>query len=208
MKFTNRRIANTILISTLLVASIASIGFSSWLIGNSDNDNKANINIDIGKIDSSASKYISKLNSTLDTSVSYCSEGFVSSGKIVTKTLILDTYFYFKPDLYYDVTNYSINPIFTFSFDFSNFIGDVILLNSVSFNYSTVIYQTLDANDLYFIDSSIYNKDNYLSKYQSSNIPFYFSMSFSYNGSSFSTEVYPSLKNSSISINISIGATI
>ena len=48
MKFTNRRIANTIIISTLLVASIASIGFSSWLIGN--NESKSDINVEVGDV--------------------------------------------------------------------------------------------------------------------------------------------------------------
>ena len=50
MKFTNRRIANTIIISTLLVASIASIGFSSWLIGGSNSDNEINIDTSIGSV--------------------------------------------------------------------------------------------------------------------------------------------------------------
>ena len=50
MKFTNRRIANTIIISTLLVASIASIGFSSWLIGGSNSDNEVNIDTSIGSV--------------------------------------------------------------------------------------------------------------------------------------------------------------
>lgn len=50
MKFTNRRIANTIIISTLLVASIASIGFSSWLIGGGDSNNKGDINVTFGDV--------------------------------------------------------------------------------------------------------------------------------------------------------------
>lgn len=48
MKFTNRRIANTIIISTLLVASIASIGFSSWILGNSNNE--VSIDTSIGSV--------------------------------------------------------------------------------------------------------------------------------------------------------------
>ena len=53
MKFTNRRIANTIIISTLLVASIASIGFSSWLIGK-ENSDSSNINASVGNIENNS----------------------------------------------------------------------------------------------------------------------------------------------------------
>ena len=51
MKFTNRRIANTIIISTLLVASIASIGFSSWLIeGGGVKEDNGVVDIEVGKV--------------------------------------------------------------------------------------------------------------------------------------------------------------
>ncbi len=51
MKFTNRRIANTIIISTLLVASIASIGFSSWLIeGGGVKEDNGVVYIEVGKV--------------------------------------------------------------------------------------------------------------------------------------------------------------
>ena len=53
MKFTNRRIANTIIISTLLVASIASIGFSSWLIGK-ENSDSSNINASVGNVENNS----------------------------------------------------------------------------------------------------------------------------------------------------------
>ena len=51
MKFTNRRIANTIIISTLLVASVASIGFSSWLIeGGGVKEDNGVVDIEVGKV--------------------------------------------------------------------------------------------------------------------------------------------------------------
>ena len=90
MKFTNRRIANTIIISTLLVASIASIGFSSWLIGN--NESKSDINVEVGDV----------LDFDYKSSVFYIknSEEGLSSYKIqdndVTSGMFFDTNFSLK----------------------------------------------------------------------------------------------------------------
>lgn len=82
MKFTNRRIANTIIISTLLVASIASIGFSSWLIegGGVKGDNGI-IDVEVGKFEDFTDCI------TIDESkdnggfipLYYCSTGFINS---------------------------------------------------------------------------------------------------------------------------------
>lgn len=99
MKFTNRKIANTILISSLLVASVASIGFSSWLIGNSEV--KSDINIDVGDmIDNNDLLMLDTtkgINNSGITCFGYCKDGFVNDNEIDINTGYL--YFYLKLDI-------------------------------------------------------------------------------------------------------------
>ena len=89
MKFTNRRIANTIIISTLLVASIASIGFSSWLIeGGGVKEDNGVVDIEVGKVGDFTDCV------TIDESkdnggfipLYYCSTGFINSSSSSTNT--------------------------------------------------------------------------------------------------------------------------
>lgn len=89
MKFTNRRIANTIIISTLLVASIASIGFSSWLIeGGEVKEDNGVVDIEVGKVGDFTDCV------TIDESkdnggyipLYYCSTGFINSSSSSTNT--------------------------------------------------------------------------------------------------------------------------
>ena len=99
MKFTNRRIANTIIISTLLVASIASIGFSSWLIGN--NEIKSDINVEVGDfIDNNNLLMLDTSKGVNNTGIEcfqYCKDGFVNDGELDLNIGYL--YFYLKLDI-------------------------------------------------------------------------------------------------------------
>lgn len=106
MKFTNRRIANTIIISTLLVASIASIGFSSWLIeGGGVKEDNGVVDIEVGKVGDFTDCV------TIDESkdnggfipLYYCSTGFINSSSSSTNTPTYQTsgniIFYLKMNL-------------------------------------------------------------------------------------------------------------
>ena len=106
MKFTNRRIANTIIISTLLVASIASIGFSSWLIeGGGVKEDNGVVDIEVGKVGDFTDCV------TIDESkdnggfipLYYCSTGFINSSSSSTNTPTYQTsgniIFYLKINL-------------------------------------------------------------------------------------------------------------
>ena len=98
MKFTNRRIANTIIISTLLVASIASIGFSSWLIGK-ENSDSSNINASIGEIKDTNYFVIGNINM-----FSLGPDGMVEDNTIVSLSTI-QAIFYINNSLAYSSSN-------------------------------------------------------------------------------------------------------
>ena len=98
MKFTNRRIANTIIISTLLVASIASIGFSSWLIGK-ENSDSSNINASVGNVENNSLFTIRVVNMfTLGP------DGLVEDYVIVSSSKI-EAVFYIDNALAYEFSN-------------------------------------------------------------------------------------------------------
>ena len=140
MKFTNRRIANTIIISTLLVASIASIGFSSWLIGK-ENSDSANINASIGEIKDTNYFIIGNINM-----FSLGPDGMVEDNTIVSSSTI-EAIFYINNSLAYSSSNSG-----SLSFEVHLSCSDSIFLTSYisgpTIENSTSVSSSVSGSDL------------------------------------------------------------
>ena len=134
MKFTNRRIANTIIISTLLVASIASIGFSSWLIGK-ENSDSTNINASIGEIKDTNYFVIGNINM-----FSLGPDGMVKDNTIVSSSTI-EAIFYIDNSLAYSSSNsgslsFEVHLSCSDSIFLTSYISGPTIVNSTSVSSS------------------------------------------------------------------------
>lgn len=157
MKFTNRRIANTIIISTLLVASIASIGFSSWLLGG-DSNNNASISFEIGdvnKVDLGNAAYYVKDSEIYFSYYSIDDKSYANKDSISIKIKINPSLIEqnFSDDLYVDFgLTYSYRTSLnrdlfgsnTYSTINSNIIFALSDNNNIVFNGGTFIYSSSD----------------------------------------------------------------
>ena len=151
MKFTNRRIANTIIISTLLVASIASIGFSSWLIGK-ENSDSANINASIGEIKDTNYFIIGNINM-----FSLGPDGMVEDNTIVSSSTI-EAIFYINNSLAYSSSNsgslsFEVHLSCSDSIFLTSYISGPTIENSTSVS-SSVSGSDLASNVVYTISNS------------------------------------------------------
>ena len=151
MKFTNRRIANTIIISTLLVASIASIGFSSWLIGK-ENSDSANINASIGEIKDTNYFIIGNINM-----FSLGPDGMVEDNTIVSSSTI-EAIFYINNSLAYSSSNsgslsFEVHLSCSDSIFLTSYISSPTILNSTSVS-SSVSGSDLASSIVYTISNS------------------------------------------------------
>ena len=151
MKFTNRRIANTIIISTLLVASIASIGFSSWLIGK-ENSDSANINAGIGEIKDTNYFIIGNINM-----FSLGPDGMVEDNTIVSSSTI-EAIFYIDNSLAYSSSNsgslsFEVHLSCSDSIFLTSYISGPTIVNSTSVS-SSVSGSDLASSVVYTISNS------------------------------------------------------
>ena len=151
MKFTNRRIANTIIISTLLVASIASIGFSSWLIGK-ENSDSANINAGIGEIKDTNYFIIGNINM-----FSLGPDGMVEDNTIVSSSTI-EAIFYIDNSLAYSSSNsgslsFEVHLSCSNSIFLTSYISGPTIINSTSVS-SSVSGSDLASSVVYTISNS------------------------------------------------------
>ena len=151
MKFTNRRIANTIIISTLLVASIASIGFSSWLIGK-ENSDSANINANIGEIKDINYFIIGNINM-----FSLGPDGMVEDNTIVSLSTI-EAIFYINNSLAYSSSNsgslsFEVRLSCSDSTFITSYISGPTIVNSTSVS-SSVSGSDLASSVVYTISNS------------------------------------------------------
>ena len=151
MKFTNRRIANTIIISTLLVACIASIGFSSWLIGK-ENSDSANINAGIGEIKDTNYFVIGNINM-----FSLGPDGMVKDNTIVSSSTI-EAIFYIDNSLAYSSSNsgslsFEVHLSCSDSIFLTSYISGPTIVNSTSVS-SSVSGSDLASSVVYTISNS------------------------------------------------------
>lgn len=129
MKFTNRRIANTIIISTLLVASIASIGFSSWLIGK-ENSDSVNIDASVGNVEDGTLFGIGKISMFGIGEYGLVSnDKFVSSSSFSIEIIVYSNELYNKGFLYSENSKYYLDFRIYLSCSDENFLSSYITNN-------------------------------------------------------------------------------
>ena len=182
MKFTNRRIANTIIISTLLVASIASIGFSSWLIGK-ENSDSANINASIGEIKDTIYFIIGNINM-----FSLGPDGMVEDNTIVSSSTI-QAIFYINNSLAYSSSNsgslsFEVHLSCSDSIFLTSYISGPTIVNSTSVSSSvsgsdlasSVVYTILNSGTteikvVYAVKDTANSEGKYMADLYYSNKP-------------------------------------
>ena len=182
MKFTNRRIANTIIISTLLVASIASIGFSSWLIGK-ENSDSANINASIGEIKDTNYFIIGNINM-----FSLGPDGMVKDNTIVSSSTI-EAIFYINNSLAYSSSNsgslsFEVHLSCSDSIFLTSYISGPTIVNSTSVSSSvsgsdlasSVVYTILNSGTteikvIYAVKDAANSEGKYMADLYYSNKP-------------------------------------
>ena len=182
MKFTNLRIANTIIISTLLVASIASIGFSSWLIGK-ENSDSANINASIGEIKDTIYFIIGNINM-----FSLGPDGMVEDNTIVSSSTI-EAIFYINNSLAYSSSNsgslsFEVHLSCSDSIFLTSYISGPTIVNSTSVSSSvsgsdlasSVVYTILNSGTteikvVYAVKDTANSEGKYMADLYYSNKP-------------------------------------